>query len=154
MKGFDAFAGVIKSGGKTRRAAKMVILNADHPDIEKFVGCKAKEEKKAYALLDIGIGRPRLQLRPRDRRSLRGPPLLLDGLQGHGRIRPDLNTSLDPRPVPRLRVLGQPRREPLLDRRRDPRLRGRILPLFRQRHRLFLVGASRAQAPKYEFPRE
>src|SRR5262244_1862493 len=54
MKGFDAFAGVIKSGGKTRRAAKMVILNADHPDIEKFIWCKAKEEKKAYTLVDAG----------------------------------------------------------------------------------------------------
>src|SRR5271167_1344679 len=48
MKGFDAFAGVIKSGGKTRRAAKMVILNIDHPDIKQFVWCKAKEEKKAH----------------------------------------------------------------------------------------------------------
>jgi ribonucleoside-diphosphate reductase alpha chain len=54
MKGFDAFAGVIKSGGKTRRAAKMVILNADHPDIGKFVWCKAKEEKKAHTLIDAG----------------------------------------------------------------------------------------------------
>src|SRR5690242_5660444 len=54
MKGFDAFAGVIKSGGKTRRAAKMVILNAEHPDIEKFVWCKAKEEKKAHTLIDAG----------------------------------------------------------------------------------------------------
>ncbi|MEK7755516.1 MAG: adenosylcobalamin-dependent ribonucleoside-diphosphate reductase, partial [Acidobacteriota bacterium] len=54
MKGFDAFAGVIKSGGKTRRAAKMVILNADHPDIEKFIWSKAKEEKKAHALIDAG----------------------------------------------------------------------------------------------------
>jgi ribonucleoside-diphosphate reductase alpha chain len=54
MKGFDAFAGVIKSGGKTRRAAKMVILNADHPDIEKFVWCKAREEKKAHTLIDAG----------------------------------------------------------------------------------------------------
>jgi ribonucleoside-diphosphate reductase alpha chain len=54
MRGFDAFAGVIKSGGKTRRAAKMVILNADHPDIEKFVWCKAKEEKKAHTLIDAG----------------------------------------------------------------------------------------------------
>src|SRR5579884_1723781 len=54
MKGFDAFAGVIKSGGKTRRAAKMVILNAEHPDIEKFVWCKAKEEKKAHTLIDNG----------------------------------------------------------------------------------------------------
>ena len=54
MKGFDAFAGVIKSGGKTRRAAKMVILNAEHPDIEQFIWCKAKEEKKAHALIDAG----------------------------------------------------------------------------------------------------
>ena len=54
MKGFDAFAGVIKSGGKTRRAAKMVILNVDHPDIEKFVWAKAKEEKKAYTLVEAG----------------------------------------------------------------------------------------------------
>jgi ribonucleoside-diphosphate reductase alpha chain len=54
MKGFDAFAGVIKSGGKTRRAAKMVILNVDHPDIEEFVECKAKEEKKAHALIKSG----------------------------------------------------------------------------------------------------
>jgi len=54
MKGFDAFAGVIKSGGKTRRAAKMVILNADHPDILQFVRCKAEEEKKAWALIEAG----------------------------------------------------------------------------------------------------
>src|SRR5579862_4211562 len=54
MKGFDAFAGVIKSGGKTRRAAKMVILNVDHPDIEQFVWCKAKEEKKAHTLVEAG----------------------------------------------------------------------------------------------------
>jgi len=54
MKGFDAFAGVIKSGGKTRRAAKMVILDIDHPDIEDFIWCKAKEEKKAWALIDAG----------------------------------------------------------------------------------------------------
>jgi len=54
MKGFDAFAGVIKSGGKTRRAAKMVILNADHPDIVDFIECKVKEEKKAHALIDAG----------------------------------------------------------------------------------------------------
>src|ERR1017187_9146768 len=54
MKGFDAFAGVIKSGGKTRRAAKMVILNVEHPDIDRFVWCKAKEEKKAHTLIEAG----------------------------------------------------------------------------------------------------
>src|ERR671922_373736 len=54
MKGFDAFAGVIKSGGKTRRAAKMVILNAEHPDILEFINCKVEEEKKAWALIDAG----------------------------------------------------------------------------------------------------
>ena len=54
MKGYDAFAGVIKSGGKTRRAAKMVILNIDHPDIVEFINCKAAEEKKAWALIDAG----------------------------------------------------------------------------------------------------
>ncbi len=54
MKGYDAFAGVIKSGGKTRRAAKMVILNASHPDIVDFIRCKAEEERKAWALIDAG----------------------------------------------------------------------------------------------------
>lgn len=54
MRGFDAFAGVIKSGGKTRRAAKMVILNVDHPDIMEFITCKDVEEKKAHALIDAG----------------------------------------------------------------------------------------------------
>ncbi|HKB13197.1 MAG TPA: vitamin B12-dependent ribonucleotide reductase [Vicinamibacterales bacterium] len=54
MKGYDAFAGVIKSGGKTRRAAKMVILDADHPDILEFINCKVEEEKKAWALIDAG----------------------------------------------------------------------------------------------------
>ncbi|WNG18909.1 vitamin B12-dependent ribonucleotide reductase [Cystobacter fuscus] len=54
MKGFDAFAGVIKSGGKTRRAAKMVILNADHPDVLEFIRCKSNEEKKAWALIEAG----------------------------------------------------------------------------------------------------
>ena len=54
MKGYDAFAGVIKSGGKTRRAAKMVILNVDHPDIVEFINCKVEEERKAWALIEAG----------------------------------------------------------------------------------------------------
>ena len=54
MRGYDAFAGVIKSGGRTRRAAKMVILNVDHPDILEFIRCKSHEEKKAWALIDAG----------------------------------------------------------------------------------------------------
>ena len=55
MRGADSWAGTIKSGGKTRRAAKMVVLNVDHPDIEDFVWCKANEEKKAAALRDAGF---------------------------------------------------------------------------------------------------
>src|SRR6202162_3215846 len=54
MKGYDSFAGSIKSGGTTRRAAKMVILNADHPDVLDFIRCKAEEEKKAWALIEAG----------------------------------------------------------------------------------------------------
>ena len=54
MRGADAIAGSIKSGGKTRRAAKMVILNVDHPDIVEFIECKSKEERKAYTLGEAG----------------------------------------------------------------------------------------------------
>ncbi len=54
MKGLDSFAGIVKSGGKTRRAAKMVILNVGHPDIMTFIECKAKEERKAWTLVDAG----------------------------------------------------------------------------------------------------
>src|SRR5882724_4506800 len=54
MRAADASAGAIKSGGKTRRAAKMVVLNIDHPDIEQFIHCKTEEEKKAWALIDAG----------------------------------------------------------------------------------------------------
>src|SRR5258708_23563039 len=62
MKAADASAGVIKSGGKTRRAAKMVVLNADHPDIKEFITCKVEEERKAWALIEAGYDS-----------SLRGP---------------------------------------------------------------------------------
>lgn len=55
MRAADASAGTIKSGGKTRRAAKMVVLNADHPDVEEFIRCKADEEKKAHVLRDAGF---------------------------------------------------------------------------------------------------
>src|SRR3954469_25506558 len=55
MRGADAWAGTIKSGGKTRRAAKMVVLDIDHPDVEEFIWCKAKEEEKAGALRDAGF---------------------------------------------------------------------------------------------------
>src|SRR5512133_2717293 len=55
MRGADAWAGTIKSGGKTRRAAKMVVLDVDHPDIQKFIWCKADEEEKAAALRDAGF---------------------------------------------------------------------------------------------------
>jgi ribonucleoside-diphosphate reductase alpha chain len=55
MRGADSSAGTIKSGGKTRRAAKMVILDADHPDVEDFIWCKAHEEKKARALAAAGF---------------------------------------------------------------------------------------------------
>ncbi len=54
MRGYDAFAGVIKSGGKTRRAAKMVILDIDHPDIVDFIECKSREERKAHVLIEAG----------------------------------------------------------------------------------------------------
>lgn len=56
MKGYDAYAGIIKSGGKTRRAAKMEILNAEHPDIVDFIESKQKEERKAWALIEQGYG--------------------------------------------------------------------------------------------------
>jgi hypothetical protein len=55
MRGADAWAGTIKSGGKTRRAAKMVVVDVDHPDIREFIWCKAKEEDKAQALRDAGF---------------------------------------------------------------------------------------------------
>ena len=55
MRGADASAGAIKSGGKTRRAAKMVIMNANHPDVEEFIWCKALEERKARVLETAGF---------------------------------------------------------------------------------------------------
>ena len=73
MKGYDAFAGVVKSGGKTRRAAKMVILDADHPDVVEFIDSKLNEEKKAWALIEPGYD-PQLHRRGlRHRSSSRTP---------------------------------------------------------------------------------
>ena len=72
MKGFDAFAGVVKSGGTTRRAAKMVILDADHPDVMEFIDSKANEEKKAWALIERATTRPS-PARPTARSSSRTP---------------------------------------------------------------------------------
>jgi ribonucleoside-diphosphate reductase alpha chain len=68
MKGYDAFAGVIKSGGKTRRAAKMVILNAEHPDVEEFINCKVEEEKRP-GRLSMPVTTARSRASPMDRSS-------------------------------------------------------------------------------------
>ena len=79
MRGADSWAGTIKSGGKTRRAAKMVVLDVDHPDIQEFIWCKAKEEDKAAALRDAGLRhvdrRRRLHLDPVPEREQLGARL-------------------------------------------------------------------------------
>ena len=122
MKGFDAFAGVIKSGGKTRRAAKMVILNAEHPDIEQFIWCKAKEEKKAHTLVDAGydsVARRRglrLDLLP-ERQQLRARDRRVHARRGGRRRLVDHVAWYAAQPVQALR-----RARP--DARRSPRRRG------------------------------
>ena len=73
MKGYDAFAGVVKSGGKTRRAAKMVILDAGHPDVLEFIDSKAHEEQKAWALIEAGYDPSPSPARPTARSSSRTP---------------------------------------------------------------------------------
>ena len=88
MRGYDSFAGVIKSGGKTRRAAKMVILNADHPDILDFIESKEHEEKKAWALIDAGYeGVQRARRRVRLRAVPEREPLRPRHRRLHARLR-------------------------------------------------------------------
>ncbi len=96
MRGADSWAGTIKSGGKTRRAAKMVVLDVDHPDIREFIWCKAKEEDKAAALRDAGLRhvdrRRRLQVDPVPEREQLGPRQrrLHAGRRGRRRVAHDL----------------------------------------------------------------
>ena len=107
MKGYDAFAGVVKSGGKTRRAAKMVILDAGHPDVIEFIDSKLNEEKKAWALIEagydpsftgeaygIGLLPERQPQRPRDGRVHATP----SSTTATGR--PTTSTDNEPMPTP------------------------------------------------------
>ena len=95
MRGADASAGTIKSGGKTRRAAKMVVLDVDHPDIEEFIWCKSREEEKARSLqeagYDMSLDSPGLGLDPvPERQQLRAPDRRVHARgRGRSRLEPD-----------------------------------------------------------------
>ena len=142
MRAFDALAGVIKSGGTTRRAAKMVILNMDHPDIVEFIDCKVSEEDKALALIREGYSlelrrdRPGLRLRLHrlpEREPLRPHPRRL---HGRGRLndkewktfeRTDhavAGTYRGPRPLAEARLRGVAMRRPRRPVRRHRRTTG------------------------------
>ena len=140
MRGADAWAGTIKSGGKTRRAAKMVVLDIDHPDIREFIWCKAKEEDKAAALRDAGFdmsidgdGLPvdpvpeRQQLGARHRR-------VHEGRRGGRRVAADRarHRRADRRPDPRPRADARDRRGGLALRRPGRPVRHDDQPLAHQ----------------------
>ena len=144
MRGFDAFAGVIKSGGKTRRAAKMVVLNIDHPDIEDFIECKVKEEEKAWHLVQAGYDGSgpdseaysshllpeRQQLRPRHRRVHAGRRVRRHLLHPHRQGQAPRQGVQGPRPH------AQDRRSHLAVRRPRHAVRHHHQPLAHlQKHR-------------------
>ena len=118
MRGADAWAGTIKSGGKTRRAAKMVVLDVDHPDIREFIWCKAKEEDKAAALRDAGFdmsidgdGFHSIQYQNANN-SVRVTDEFMHAVEHDARLAPDRarDRRADRRPMPRARAHARDRR--------------------------------------------